>query len=323
MNELQKITELQKAIDQAKRPDELMNLRDSAETMRVWLKRRNAGLETINFAVEAKIRSERKLGKWLIDNINHKGGKPLPDVTVTEDIVNNRKQSKNFQDVAKIPDLEFEELLAKLKAKVDAELTSNIFYRFGMSGQDFTMPDLPEGKFNVIYADPPWQYDNSIRKWGPANLHYPTMSFEALCEFIDKPDKKGRLLNECIADNAVMFLWVTNPFMWEGLQLLEAWSFDFKTSMVWVKRNLKKPGSGFYVRGHHEHLFIATRGSMLPDQKGKKPVSSVIDADIGEHSAKPEAVYEMIENLYPQHKYLELFGRKKRPGWEVWGNEIT
>lgn len=181
--------------------------------------------------------------------------------------------------------------------------------------------DLPKGIFDVIYADPPWQYDNSIREWGPASLHYPTMSFERLCEFIGEKDNKGRILNDCIAENAVLFLWVTNPFLREGLELCEAWSFNFKTSLVWVKRNLKRPGSGFYVRGHHEHLFIATRGSMVPNQTGKKPISSVIDADIGKHSEKPKKVYEIIEEIYPHHKYLELFARKARKGWISWGNE--
>lgn len=172
-------------------------------------------------------------------------------------------------------------------------------------------PPLPPGVFDVIYADPPWCYDNRIMEWGPAELHYPTMSLEEL--MARKPTT---------ADDAVLFLWVTNPMLSDALRLVEAWGFQYKTNMVWVKRDLQRPGSGFYVRGRHELLFICTRGSFVPDQVGKEPIGSVIEAPVGKHSAKPLVVYEVIERMYPGRKYLELFLRgKARPGWEGWGNE--
>jgi N6-adenosine-specific RNA methylase IME4 len=173
-------------------------------------------------------------------------------------------------------------------------------------------PSLPTGTFDVIYADPPWQYDNAIESWGPASLHYPAMSTEAI-EGLDIP----------VADNAVLFLWATNPFLEDALRVVESWGFEYKTNVVWVKTDLKRPGSGFYVRGHHELLFICTRGSYVPDQTGKSPISSVLYASVREHSRKPEEVYGLIESLYPDGRYLELFARHHdRNHWAVWGAEV-
>jgi N6-adenosine-specific RNA methylase IME4 len=183
---------------------------------------------------------------------------------------------------------------------------------------------FPNYKYNVIYADPPWQYDNSITNWGPANIHYKTLSTDEICSL---KDINGKPIQELFADNAVLFLWVTNPMLEDGFKVAKAWGFEYKTNLVWIKTNLKKPGSGFYVRGRHELLFICTRGSFVPDQTGKEPIGSVIEADVQEHSKKPDIVYEIIEKLYPKTegsniRYLELFARNRRENWNAWGNEL-
>lgn len=169
-------------------------------------------------------------------------------------------------------------------------------------------PKIPEGKFNVIYADPPWQYSNSGFDQS-ASQKYPTMTNEELYDLIEQ-------LNPAIAEPAVLFLWVTNPFLWIGLQLLEAWSFDYKTDMIWIKD--KAPGMGWFTTSKHEHLFIATRGSMHPEYKPQ----SYFEAKVRRHSQKPEIMYKIIEKMYPKGKYLELFARNKRDGWTSWGNEL-
>lgn len=177
---------------------------------------------------------------------------------------------------------------------------------------------LPEGIYDIIYADPPWQYSNVLPQWGAAETHYRTMSIEELCN-IKIP----------AADNAALFLWVTNPFLRDAFQVIDAWGFEYKTNLVWVKDKLKKPGSGFWIRGRHELLFICGKGSFLPDQTGKHPIGSVIEEPIvlndpvQEHSKKPESVYELIEYLYPGGRYLELFARNNHKHWTSWGNEIT
>jgi len=170
---------------------------------------------------------------------------------------------------------------------------------------------MPTGVYDVIYADPPWKYDNAIDYWSPAVKHYPLMDTGAIAD-LEVPS----------ADNAVLFLWSTNPFLQDALAVVEAWGFEYKTNMVWVKTNriAKGQGSGFYVWGHHELLFICTKGSKVPVAKGRTQVSSVFEADAGRHSEKPEAIYGIIEHLYPDGKYLELFARNDpRTNWTAWG----
>jgi len=171
---------------------------------------------------------------------------------------------------------------------------------------------LPIGLFDVIYADPPWSYDNVIPSWGPAVLHYPTMTIEELC-----------VLAVPSAVDAALFLWVTNPFIREALKVVDAWGFDYKTNLVWIKTELTRPGSGYYIRGRHELLFICTKGSFVPSQFGKSPIGSVIEAPVREHSRKPEEVYGVIESIYPGATYLELFARERRRGWTSWGAELA
>jgi len=175
---------------------------------------------------------------------------------------------------------------------------------------------LPQGTYNVIYADPPWQYNNSIGKWGPANSHYSTMPTADIRVLLEK-------IKLDVADNAVLFLWATNPFLEDALRIIDSWDFEYKTNIVWVKTELQKPGSGFYVRGRHELLLIATKGSFTPlDQNISPPIGSVIEAPVQEHSKKPEQIYEIIEKLYPKCNYIELFARNKREGWQQWGDEV-
>lgn len=170
-------------------------------------------------------------------------------------------------------------------------------------------PPVPEGQFNVVYADPPWQYSNSGFDQS-AEQQYPTMSNQELYDLIE-------VINPLIAYPAVLFLWVTNPFLNVGQQLIEAWSFDYKTDMVWIKN--KGPSMGWFVTSRHEHLFIATRGEgMHPDYR---PISW-FNAEVTKHSKKPEVMYETIEKMYPNGKYLELFARSKRKNWTSWGKEV-
>ena len=170
---------------------------------------------------------------------------------------------------------------------------------------------LPIGLYDVILADPPWPYDNQIEGWGSTSLHYDNMDLESI-----------KAMRVPAANNATLFLWTTNPFLKDALTVVEAWGFEYKTCMVWVKRNMSRPGIGFYVRGRHELLFICTRGSHVPDQQGKEPIGSVIEADAREHSRKPDEVYGIIEAMYPDRHYLELFARgEKRDGWTTWGME--
>ena len=172
-------------------------------------------------------------------------------------------------------------------------------------------PELPSGKYQVIYADPPWFYGQEQHGKKQQNTilatHYPSMPTEDICALSVK---------DLAADNSVLFLWTTSPKLFESKSVIDAWGFDYKTSMIWdkVKHNV-----GYYVSVRHEFLLICTKGSCLPDSN--KLNDSVITLErSNRHSEKPEIFYEIIEEMY-HGKKIELFSRKKRKGWDSWGNE--
>ena len=170
-------------------------------------------------------------------------------------------------------------------------------------------PSLPDGVYDVLYADPPWKYDygGSIR--GVAENHYPTMSFNDLLLLP---------IEEKAADNAVLYLWSTNAFLEDALKLGNEWGFAYKTCMVWIKQKI---GTGFWVRNQHELLLIFQKGN-FPYPADEDRVSSIIKENSTIHSKKPELVYDLIEKMHPNRTYLELFARNSREKWVSWGNEV-
>lgn len=160
--------------------------------------------------------------------------------------------------------------------------------------------------YGVIYADPPWRYDHGTPGREIEN-HYPTMSDEEIC-----------LLEIPAAKDAILYLWATAPRLESGLAVMNAWGFRYKTQAVWDK---EKVGMGYWFRGQHEILMVGTRGKVSPPPQSAR-VSSVIRCPRGRHSAKPEQVREWIGQWYPGVPKLEMFGRLKRPGWDVFGNQV-
>ena len=174
-------------------------------------------------------------------------------------------------------------------------------------------PELPSNKYRIVYADPPWEYndkceDGAIQSGG-ANKHYPTMSIDELCKMS---------IQTIIEDDAVLFLWATSPFLEDSFKIVNAWGFNYKTSFVWdkIKHNL-----GHYNSVRHELLLICTRGSCTPDNlKLFDSVQSIEKSNI--HSQKPKEFYSIIETLYTHGKKIELFARQKRENWDSYGNEL-
>ena len=296
---------------------------NKAEALRVYATKAKKGHEIQNQCAEIKLRAERRAGEILAELPKEQGERrdltlsTADKVPLYSDILRENQlapaTADRWQLEATVPDEAFTAFLHKTNTEA-REVTSAGLRRFAIRQQfsdNGDIPPLPTDIFNVIYADPPWRYDNILPEWGPAQLHYPTLTLERLCA-----------LEIPAANDAVLFLWATNPFLRNALELVDAWGFEYKTNMVWIKTDLKYPGSGFYIRGRHELLFICTKGSFVPDQTGKEPIGSVIEAPVREHSVKPEVVYTIIETMYPDAKYLELFARQTRPGWVAWGNEI-
>jgi N6-adenosine-specific RNA methylase IME4/ParB-like chromosome segregation protein Spo0J len=165
-----------------------------------------------------------------------------------------------------------------------------------------------DGKYRVIYADPPWSYGDKLTiNYGAAENHYPLMAISELCELPVK---------DIAEDNAILFMWVTSPLLEESFSVINAWGFKYKASFVWdkVRHNM-----GHYNSVRHEFLLIATRGSCQPENQ--KLFDSVVSEERTEHSAKPDTFRTIIETLYPSASKIELFARQKVDGWSVWGNQ--
>ncbi len=171
------------------------------------------------------------------------------------------------------------------------------------------------GKFQVLYVDPPWRYEYAETTTREIENNYPTMSIEEIKALGDQVPA---------ADDAVLFMWATSPKLAESMEVLDAWGFDYRTCMVWVKADEEKGtqhiGMGYYARQQHEILLIAKRGELPVPAATDRP-ASVVTAPRTQHSAKPERFYELIEAMYPKFSRCELFARGERSGWAGWGNQ--
>lgn len=167
-------------------------------------------------------------------------------------------------------------------------------------------------KYNIIYADPAWEYWSSGNK--NQNLHYTTMTIDEIC----------KLPVQNIADNdCVLFLWVTYPILQECFKVIESWGFKYSTAgFVWVKKNknIDSPfmGCGSWTRANSELCLIATKGQTT---RLDASISQIIEAPIDEHSKKPECTRKLITDLVGELPRIELFSRNKADGWDVWGNQ--
>ncbi len=162
-------------------------------------------------------------------------------------------------------------------------------------------------KYQIIYADPPWQYRHCASKSRQIENQYPTMT---LCEI--------KKLNFPVDNNAVLYLWATAPKLQEAIDVMFAWGFDYRTCAVWDKEII---GMGYWFRGQHELLLVGVRGTFSPPVASLR-ISSIYRERRGKHSEKPNGIRDLIQLWYPDANKLELFARKKTPGWDVWGNEV-
>jgi len=210
-------------------------------------------------------------------------------------------------ELTRLPEPVLEELLSDGTITPETERQDVIRIRKALSaGAKHETPPLPVGTFSVVYADPPWAYDNSGFDQSAAS-QYPTMPL---------PEIAALPVSDLCNDQTVLFMWATSPLLPDAVAVIDAWGFEYKASMVWDKG--RAPGMGWFVMTHHELLLIATRaGNPHPLER---PVS-VMRFTPGAHSAKPHEVYGIIESMY-HGPYCELFARERREGWESFGNEL-
>jgi len=160
-------------------------------------------------------------------------------------------------------------------------------------------PTLPTGPFQVIVADPPWQYDTG------ASLPYPTMAVDEI---------KAMPIRQIADENSTLWLWTTNAHLPVAFEVVAAWGFEYKTLLTWVKDRM---GTGDWLRGQTEHCLLGARG---------RPVflhgnhATALEAARREHSRKPEEFYSLVKATCPGSK-VELFAREQRTGWVGFGDQ--
>ena len=288
--------------------DEVKEIRDKAEALRQYAKQAGEGLIMQNQCAEIKIRAERRAGELIPEQFPHGGDRKssCPESNL-KDIGISEHQSVKYQAIASVPEKEFEAHIGKVK-DAKRELTSISVYRYAKNLHKVESPPLPQEKYNVIYADPPWSYGNLMPQEYVTEQtdYYPLMSIEEICELKVK---------EIAADNAVLFLWVTAPILEDSFKIVNCWGFKYKAQFVWdkIKHNM-----GHYNSVRHELLQICIRGS-YPIQE-KKLFDSVQTIErSGKHSQKPEEFRKIIETLYLEGKKIELFARSESNGWDTYG----
>lgn len=183
---------------------------------------------------------------------------------------------------------------------------------------------FPDEKYEIIYADPPWQYADKANAGKRGASHkYSVMSLEDIMELP---------VNEIAADNCALFCWITAPMIGYVIPLCEKWGFNYKTiAFVWVKKNKKKDspfwGMGNWTRANAEICFIAVKGKPERISKAVHQVAGTEEPEVSytpvrEHSRKPDEVRDRIIELCGDKKRIELFARDRFEGWDAWGDEL-
>lgn len=174
--------------------------------------------------------------------------------------------------------------------------------------------------FKTILADPPWQFQNRTGKMAPEHKRlnrYPTMRLEEI---------KALPVNEVAQENSHLYLWVPNALLPEGLEVMKAWGFQYKTNIIWEK--VRKDGGpdgrgvGFYFRNVTEMLLFGVKGANIRTLSPARTQVNLIRSQKREHSRKPDEMIKLIEACSPG-PYLELFARGERDGWTLWGNQAN
>jgi N6-adenosine-specific RNA methylase IME4 len=161
-------------------------------------------------------------------------------------------------------------------------------------------------KYDIIVADPPWQYKEKVFLGNKINSsaehHYTTMSLSDL--------KKMNVSKLCNKD-CLLFLWATGPLLDEGIELLKAWGFEYKqVAFVWDKQRVNP---GYYTMTQCEFLLVGKRGK-IPSPRGKRNIKQFVSKKLTKHSAKPEEFQDFIEEMFPEQTKLEMFARRTRTG---------
>lgn len=263
---------------------------------------------------ELTLTAQQRLGSYLSNTDLSRGGRPSRTPSAGEAVSTLRqmgishKLSFECQALASHPKI-VEQIIDEAKRKGDVASKREALRQIRNSGlyQQVDTPPLPTGKFGLIYADPPWLF-KAGKSGRSAEAHYPVMSLDRILAL-------GAGVRRIAGADSVLLMWTTSPFLRIAMEVIEEWGFLYRTSSVWDKQII---GTGYWWRVRHELLLLATRGNPVSPRPSQR-YASVFSERRGEHSRKPDFYYRMIEQWFPHTTRIELFARKYRPGWTVWG----
>jgi N6-adenosine-specific RNA methylase IME4 len=338
MTELVRYEAACRALAEASTIDEVKDIHDKAEAMRHYARQAN-NLDLEVSAGEIRVRAERRLGDMIREQKETIGlnqgavpgktgskSEPVLDPRPTlADVGISKKLSSRAQKMAAVPEAKFEAMIAawreralQANQRVSTDLlrTEDKTERRATRERELGAKQhaLPTKRYGVIVADPEWRFEPWSRKTGmdrAADNHYPTSCTEVIA---------ARDVAAIAAEDCVLFLWATVPMLPHALLVMAAWDFDYVSHAAWRKNRI---GTGYWFRNRHELFLVGTRGNIPAPAMGTQ-AESVIDASVGEHSAKPEIFLELVEQYYPNLPKIELNRRgPARPGWDAWGNEAA
>jgi N6-adenosine-specific RNA methylase IME4 len=324
-----RLSNAEQALANASDLSDFKKIIDIAEAARTYVKAAKIGEGAARKAEEIKLRAQRGAGLFLAKLEKDRGGdrksssQPPKLISQYRHAIRSAEISKDaasrYQQVAAVPEPKFAGYLKEARNSKKEATTAGLLReakqdvkaqkKEAVVEQIRNEPEpLPEGPFRVIVADPPWPYasraDDATHR---ARNPYPDMTLEAIRD-------KGEEVRARAADDCVLWLWTTNAFLREGFTVLDAWGFDQKTMLTWVKTQM---GTGDWLRGITEHCLLAIKGKPLVTLTNQ---TTALIAPRGKHSAKPVEFYALVESLCPGAK-LEMFARAKREGWKQWGAE--
>lgn len=325
MDKLIEWDKIEHQIDEAQDLKTIVQMQEQIKAIKILVNQIGGGLKTQNRCSRYRILLEQNVGGLYKQISDERGGdfQSLHYATTETDkqkfekeAGKNRSTITRWAKEANIPKekvLEYETLCNE----EDKELTSAGLLHY-VTPEKGESPLVPKNIYRIIYADPPWKYteqgltgvsDSYHRgdEYGNIPKHYPPMSIDELCS-MEMPKTE---------ENAVLFLWVTWPFLEKCFKVVKAWGFKYKTGICWDK---VKHNFGYYVSVRSELLLICTKGSCTPDVK--KLHDNVVSIERTAHSEKPERFREIIDELYPRGNRIELFARKKTNNWDAMGDEI-
>jgi N6-adenosine-specific RNA methylase IME4 len=327
------------------RVDECKGIRDKAIAMKEYAIRAK-DRELAADAAEYRARSERRLGELMAAAPKNEGGRPwlqnnrgIENPSYSEQGI-DKNLAKAARAAAALTEAQFERKIADLRKLAEALAASakeaikvaraeehqtklkkrQERHKEIAEQAKFTAKlDVKEGQFALIYADPPWTFEDSAgnhqTNTRSADNHYPVMSDEAIAGMLID----GYTVPQIAADDSVLLLWCTSANLKRAIAVMEAWGFEYKTHFMWDKEAI---GTGYINRNQHEVLLYGTRGA--PPMTIEK-FSSVYREKKTEHSVKPKGIRVMIEKMFPhytEHSRIELFYRgEKLPNWTCSGNE--